>query len=76
MFSGIARKQMADMGHIPPQVKVMQLKELGAFFYICPVSMEVFKVKEKDLIFDDIKFSTYFTFIEVLEKADMQIFLQ
>ena len=76
LFSGIARKKMAEIGHIPPQEKIIQLKELGAQFYICPVSMEVFKVKESDLIFNDIVYATYFTFLSVMTKSDTMIYLQ
>lgn len=76
LFSGIARSQMAEMGHIPPQDKVRQLKELGAHFYVCPVSMEVFKVKESELIFKDVTFATYSTFLDVMNKSDLAFFMQ
>ncbi len=74
-FSGFARKGMAEIGHVPPQDKVRQLRELGAHLYVCGPSMEHFRVKKDDLIFDDVVVSEYLTFLEVMEKADIHIFV-
>ena len=70
------RKEMAKAGHLPPQDKLEQLKELGARIYICGGSMDPFGVKKSDLIFDDVIVAEYLTFLEVMENADIQIFLQ
>ncbi len=75
-FSRFARKGLAEIGHIPPQDKLRQLKELGAHIYLCGPSMEHFGVKRDELIFDDVIVSEYLTFMEVMGKADIHIFLQ
>ncbi len=74
-FSSFARKGMEKVGHVPPQDKLNQLKELGAHFYICGGSMQPFGVKKKDLIFDDINIAEYFTFLEIMDSADTTIYL-
>ena len=75
-FSSFARKEMAKAGHLPPQDKLEQLKELGARFYICGGSMDPFGVKKSDLIFDDVIIAEYLTFLEIMDKAEIHIFLQ
>ena len=75
-FSSFARNQMAKAGHLPPQDKLQQLNELGARFYICGGSMEPFGVRKSDLIFDDVIVAEYLTFLEVMNKADIHVFLQ
>lgn len=75
-FSAWARNGMAKAGHLPPQEKLHQLKELGTHFYICGGSMDPFGVKKSDLIFDDVTIAEYLTFLEIMENADIQIFLQ
>jgi predicted peroxiredoxin/TusA-related sulfurtransferase len=75
-FSSFARKEMARAGHLPPQDKLEQLKEMGARIYICGGSMNPFGVKKSDLIFDDVIIAEYLTFLEIMDKADIHIFLQ
>jgi len=75
-FSNFARKGLAKIGHIPPQDKLRQLRELGVHFYICGPSMEHFGVKKSELIFDDVVMAEYLTFVEIMKKADIHIFLQ
>ncbi|MFC1716834.1 DsrE family protein [Candidatus Poribacteria bacterium] len=75
-FSGFARRGLAKVGHIPPQDKIRQLKELGAHFYMCGPSMERFGAKKSELIFDDVIVAEYLTFMEVMNEADIHIFLQ
>ncbi len=74
-FTSFARKGMAKVGHVPPQEKMNQLRELGAHIYICGGSMQPFGVNKSDLIFDDIILAEYFTFLEIMEKADINIYL-
>ncbi|MFC2000549.1 DsrE family protein [Chloroflexota bacterium] len=74
-FSGFARKGLAKIGHLPPQDKLRQLRELGAHFYMCGPSMEHFRVKKTELIFDDVVLAEYLTFVEVMRKADVQIYV-
>ena len=54
VFSGFARKGMADTGHISAPEKLAQLRELGAKIYMCGPSMQHFKVRKDELIFDDV----------------------
>jgi predicted peroxiredoxin/TusA-related sulfurtransferase len=75
-FSGFARRGLASAGHPPPQEKLRQLRELGARIYVCGPSMEHFKVSEADLLFEEIRISSYPTFVEEMEAAGVQIFLQ
>ncbi len=75
-FSVFARNGMVKIGHIPPQDKLVQLKKLGANFYLCGPSMQHFGVKKDELIFDDVMIAEYFTFLEIMSKADVHIFLQ
>lgn len=75
-FSGFARKGMAKQGHIPPDEKLRQLRLLGARFYVCGGSMDYFKVKKSDLAFDDLPVVMYLTFMEVMDGAQVQVFLQ
>lgn len=74
-FSSFARNGMAKIGHVPPQEKLNQLRELGAHLYICGGSMQPFGVSRSDLIFDDIILAEYFTFLEIMEGADINIYL-
>lgn len=75
-FSGFARKGMAQMGHVPPQEKLRQLRALGARFYACSGSLEHFGVGREELIFDDVVIGQYLTFLEVFRSADVRFFLQ
>ena len=75
-FSPLARSGMAKAGHLPPEEKLVQLKELGVRFYLCGGSMAPFGVKKTDLIFEDIIVAEYFTFLEVMNGADIKIYLQ
>lgn len=75
-FSSFARTGMAKAGHLPPRDKLDQLKELGAHLYVCGGSMAPFGVKKEDLIFDDIMIAEYFTFLEIMHGADINIYLQ
>jgi predicted peroxiredoxin/TusA-related sulfurtransferase len=75
-FSGFARRGLARAGHPPPHEKLRQLRELGARLYVCGPSMEHFKVSEAELLFSDIRVASYPTFVEEMEAAGVQIFLQ
>lgn len=75
-FTPLARKGLNAVGHIPPREKLKQLRELGARFYICGGSMDPFGVSKADLIFEDIVIAEYFTFFEIMQGADLNIFLQ
>jgi len=74
-FSVFARKGLSSIGHIPPQEKLRELKNLGAKFYVCQPSMDHFKVKKPDLIFPDAILAEYVTFLEIINEADIRFFL-
>ncbi len=74
-FSRLAAAGMSKTGHLPPQQKLRQLRSLGAKIYVCGASMPHFKVKREDLLFDDLPLVEYFTFIAVLEQADVNLYL-
>ncbi len=75
-FSNAARNGMAKAGHISPQDKLQQLKSLGAHIYVCAPSMDRFKVRQDELIFDDVVLAAYMTFTEIMHNADIQIYVQ
>jgi predicted peroxiredoxin/TusA-related sulfurtransferase len=74
-FSRFARKGLARVGHIGPQEKLAELRELGATIYVCGPSMEHFKVREEDLVFTDLRIVEYLTFMEVMSASDIHIFV-
>ena len=63
-FSRFARRGLARVGHIGPQEKLAELRELGARIYVCGPSMEHIRVREEDLIFTDLLIVEYLTFME------------
>jgi predicted peroxiredoxin len=65
---------MAKTGHIPAQDKLRQLRRLGAHLYVCGPSMQHFKVKRDDLIFDDVAVVEYLTFMAVMQQTDVHIY--
>lgn len=74
-FSRIARNGMAKSGHVPPQVKIAELQELGARIFMCAGSMDHFKVAESDLAFEGLEIVEYLTFMEEMASADMHVFV-
>ena len=73
-FSRFAAAGMAKTGHISPQNKLRQIHGLGGNIYMCGPSMEHFKVKREELIFDDLPIVEYFTFMSIMEKSDIQLY--
>lgn len=74
-FSRFAESDLSDAGHIPPQEKLRQMRQLGAEIYVCAPSMERFKVAGEDLIFDDIQVVEYLTFMAVMEQAGINMYI-
>ena len=74
-FSRFAAAGMTKSGHIPAQDKLRQLRSLGAHLYVCGGSMQPFKVKPEDFIFDDVSIVEYLTFMAVMESADVQLYV-
>jgi predicted peroxiredoxin/TusA-related sulfurtransferase len=74
-FSRFAAAGMAKTGHIPAQDKLRQLRGLGARLYACGGSLDHFKVKSEDFIFDDIPIVEYLTFMAVMASADIQLYI-
>lgn len=74
-FTRFAAAGMTKSGHIPAQEKLAQLRSLGAHIYVCGGSLEPFKVRREDFIFDDMAIVEYLTFIEIMENADIQLYV-
>lgn len=75
-FSRLARRGLDRAGHVDPQEKVVELRRLGAHLYACGPSMQRFRVGRADLLYDDIVVAEYLTFIDIMQQADMQLFVQ
>jgi len=74
-FSRFAIAGMNKAGHIPPHDKLRQLHKLGAHIYVCGGSLQPFKVKKEDFIFDGLPIVEYFSFMSVMEDADVQLYV-
>jgi TusA-related sulfurtransferase/predicted peroxiredoxin len=74
-FSRFAAAGMAKSGHIAAQDKLRQLRSLGATFYVCGGSLGHFKVDPGDFVFPDLPVVEYLTFMAVMERADIQLYL-
>jgi predicted peroxiredoxin/TusA-related sulfurtransferase len=74
-FSRFAAAGMTKSGHIPAQAKLRQLRQLGARIYVCGGSLQPFRVKPEDFIFDDLAVVEYLTFMAVMEDADIQLYI-
>src|SRR5271166_5865727 len=75
-FSRFARAGLTKAGHIPAQEKISQLQGLGARLYACGPSMRHFKVATADLAFDEVTISQYLTFMDIMARADIHLFVQ
>ena len=73
-FSRFAATGLSKAGHLPAQDKLRQLRSLGAHIYMCGPSMQHFKVKAEDLIFDDLPIVEYLTFVAIMREADIHIY--
>ena len=74
-FSGFARDGLAEAGHLPPQDKLAQLRELGAKIYVCGPSMDHFGVSRSELAFPDVIVGEYAVFLGAMAGADLTIVL-
>jgi succinyl-CoA synthetase alpha subunit/predicted peroxiredoxin len=74
-FSRFAPAGLTKAGHIPAQEKLGQLQALGAHLYACAGSMQHFKVAKTDLAFDGVTIAEYLTFMEVMQDADINVFV-
>jgi len=74
-FSRFAAAGMNKAGHIPAQEKLEQIRSLGGRLYVCGGSLQPFKVRRQDLIFDDLPIVEYFTFMAIMEQAEIQIYV-
>jgi predicted peroxiredoxin len=73
-FSRFAAAGLTKAGHLPAQEKLRQLRSLDARLYLCGPSMQHFKVKPDDLIFDDIPVVEYLSFIATMNNATIHIY--
>lgn len=74
-FSRFPRESLAKIGHLPPQEKISQLRELGARLFACGPSMEHYKVDPDDLAFGEVTVASYPTFMEQMDSADIHLFI-
>ncbi len=74
-FSRFAAAGMTKSGHIPAQQKLEQLRSLGARIYVCGGSMQPFKVRKEDFVYDDLAIVEYFTFMQIMESADIHLYV-
>lgn len=74
-FTRFAAAGMSKAGHIAAQDKLAQLRSLGGRLYVCGPSMDHMKVKKDQLIFDDLPLVEYLSFMVVMEKADIHLYL-
>jgi len=73
-FTRFAASGLSAAGHLPAQDKLRQLRSLGAQIYLCGPSMQHFKVKPDDLIFDDLPLVEYLSFMVVMREADVHLY--
>ena len=73
-FSPFAAAGLSKAGHVPAQEKLRQLRSLDARLYLCGPSMQRFKVKADDLIFDDIPVVEYLSFIAAMKNATIHVY--
>ena len=71
-FSRFAAAGMAKTGHIAASDKLIQLRSLGAKLYVCGGSMEPFKVRREDLMFEDLPIIEYLSFMPILQRSAVQ----
>jgi len=74
-FSRFAAAAMNRSGHIPAQEKLHQLRSLGGRIYVCGGSLQPFKVRPEDLMFDDLPIIEYLSFVPILEDASVQMYV-
>jgi len=74
-FSRFAASSMTKAGHIPAQEKLQQLLRLGARLYVCGGSLQPFKVRREDFIFDDLPIVEYLTFMSIMEDAEIHLYV-
>ena len=74
-FSRFAAAGMAKSGHIAAQEKLQQLRTMGGRIYACGGSMPHFKVSKEDLMFDDLPIIEYLSFMPIMEKADVSLYV-
>ncbi len=75
LFTRFAAAGMDKAGHIAAQEKLRQLESLGAQIYVCGGSLQPFKVKPEDFAFDGIPIIEYLSFMEIMESADIQLYV-
>jgi predicted peroxiredoxin/TusA-related sulfurtransferase len=73
-FGRFAAAGLRKAGHLPAQDKLHQLRSLDAKLYLCGPSMQHFKVKPENLIFDDIPVVEYMSFMAAMKNATVHIY--
>jgi TusA-related sulfurtransferase/predicted peroxiredoxin len=73
-FSRFARAGLEKAGHVAPAEKLRQLQALGGALYACGPSLAHFRVDPERLAFDGVTVCEYFTFLEVMQHAEVQLY--
>jgi TusA-related sulfurtransferase/predicted peroxiredoxin len=73
-FSRFARAGLERAGHVSPVEKLRQLQALGGALYACGPSLAHFRVDPDRLAFEGVTVCEYFTFLEVMQHADVQLY--
>jgi predicted peroxiredoxin len=69
------RGRRFDPSSAHPVFLLHQLRRLGGHLYVCGGSLQPFKVNREDLIFDDLPIVEYLTFMSVMERTDLHLYI-
>ena len=72
--SRFARAGLEQAGHAAPDEKLRQLQALGGVLYACGPSLRRFRVDPDRLAFEGVVVCEYLTFMEVMQRADVQLY--
>ncbi|HZD18883.1 MAG TPA: DsrE family protein [Actinomycetota bacterium] len=75
-FSAFARRGLARVGHVHPQEKLAEIRDLGGHIYVCGPSMEHFKVRKEELVYPDLPVVEYLTFMEIMSRPGARVYVQ
>ncbi|MDH3247906.1 MAG: hypothetical protein OEQ47_03050 [Acidimicrobiia bacterium] len=74
-FTRFAAAGIAKSGHVPPREKLDQIRQLGGRLYLCGGSIPYFKVRREDVIYPDVPIIEYLSFVPIMERADIQLYI-
>ncbi len=73
-FSRFARARLEQAGHAVAAEKLRPLQALAGVVYACGPSLEHFRVDPAGLALDGVVVCEYLTFMEVMRRADVQLY--